>query len=83
MTNPQVEKPKIVSTQNVRQGVTGHNVRYVLIISIVAAIVAMVTVVIFVAGIGKYQSGPLSLSIRKIQARLLSRIARTFRARSR
>lgn len=53
MTNPQVEKPKIVSTQNVRQGVTGHNVRYVLIISIVAAIVAMVTVVIFVAGIGK------------------------------
>lgn len=53
MNNLPKDKPEIVSTQKVRQGVTGHNVRYVLMISIVGAIVAMAVVVSLMAGYGK------------------------------
>ena len=37
---PQSERRTVVSTQQARQGVTGHNVRYVLGIGIAAVIVA-------------------------------------------
>jgi len=39
---PQNERRTVVSTQQARQGVTGHNVRYVLGIGIAATIVAFV-----------------------------------------
>jgi hypothetical protein len=39
---PQSEQRTVVPTQQARQGVTGHNVRYVLGIGIAAAIVAFV-----------------------------------------
>jgi len=39
---PQSERRTVVSTQQARQGVTGHNVRYVLGIGMAAVIVAFV-----------------------------------------
>ena len=39
---PQNERRTVVSTQQARQGVTGHHVRYVLGIGIAATIVAFV-----------------------------------------
>jgi hypothetical protein len=39
---PQSEQRTVVPTQQARQGVTGHNVRYVLGIGIAAVIVAFV-----------------------------------------
>jgi hypothetical protein len=43
----QSEQRTVVSTQQARQGVTGHNVRYVLGIGIAAAIVAFVVLYAF------------------------------------
>jgi heme/copper-type cytochrome/quinol oxidase subunit 1 len=39
------EKPEILSTQKARQGVTGHNVRYVLIFSMIAAVIGLAVTV--------------------------------------
>ena len=39
---PQSERRNVVSTQQARQGATGHNVRYVLGVGIAAVVVAFV-----------------------------------------
>jgi hypothetical protein len=41
------EKPVKISTDDARQGETGHGVRYVLIISLFLAVVALVAVFVF------------------------------------
>jgi len=43
------EKPTVKSTTQARAGVTGHNVRYVLMISLGAAIVALAVAWYFVS----------------------------------
>jgi hypothetical protein len=46
---PKLDTAKTISTTDVRQGVTGHNVRYVLAISIIAAIIAMAGITVIIA----------------------------------
>jgi len=50
MSQPSHETPIVKSADAARQAVTGHNVRFVLIISVVAAIVALGAVWILIAG---------------------------------
>lgn len=38
--DPGRQRPEVVSTEEARQGVTGHNVRYVLFFGIACAVVA-------------------------------------------
>jgi hypothetical protein len=49
MDEPTNEPPIVKSEESARQGVTGHNVRYVLAISFSAAVVALVIVWIVVS----------------------------------
>ena len=44
MTDRDQESPMIISTDRVRQGVTGYNVRYVLLFSLLGLIIAFVLV---------------------------------------
>jgi hypothetical protein len=44
------ERPKVIAPDRARQGVTGHNVRYVLMISMVLVIVALLGVALFIRG---------------------------------
>ena len=46
MTNNDHENSTIISTDRVRQGVTGHNVRYVLFFSLLGLIIAFVVVAV-------------------------------------
>ncbi len=56
-TPPQpIEAPKILSSEEARGAVTGHKVRYVLAISVLLAVAAMVSV--YVAAPGGLQDGP-------------------------
>ena len=52
------DKPKIISTVKARGGVTPHIVRYVLMISLALAVVAMV--VIYINAPAASQDGPTS-----------------------
>ena len=52
MSYPSNDPPVAKSTTDARQGVTGHNVRYVLAISVVAAIIAVGVVWLSIAGVG-------------------------------
>ena len=47
MKNSDHESSMINSTERVRQGVTGHNVRYVLIFSLLGLLIAFVMVAVF------------------------------------
>ena len=47
MKNSDHESSMINSTERVRQGVTGHNVRYVLIFSLLGLLIAFVIVAVF------------------------------------
>ena len=47
MSNIGTENPKTVSTTRARQGVTGHNVRYVLIVGLAGIIVAFGLIYVF------------------------------------
>jgi hypothetical protein len=51
-------KPTILSAQQARGGVVGHKVRYVLAISVLLAVAAMVSV--YIAAPGNLQDGPTS-----------------------
>jgi hypothetical protein len=52
-------KPVVISTEKARGGVTGHKVRYVLAISLLLAVVAMIAVY---AGVpGGLQDGPTTI----------------------
>jgi hypothetical protein len=54
---PHVENDRIVeSTNEARVGVTGHNVRYVLLIS------ALAVIVLFVAALGRHRPPALSFN---------------------
>ena len=46
--NDQIAEPQtVVTTREARQGVTGHNVRYVLLFGLVAVIVAFAAILAF------------------------------------
>jgi hypothetical protein len=51
MSEPSNEKPIVKSTTAARQGVTGQNVRLVLAVSVIAAIIAVGVVWLSVAGV--------------------------------
>jgi hypothetical protein len=50
MSNPSDETRTVKSTNAARQAVTGHNVRFVLIFGVAAAIIALAAAWIVVAG---------------------------------
>jgi hypothetical protein len=50
MVNSTYERRPVVSTTEARSGVTGHNVRYVLIFGLAAAVVALGVVAYFSFG---------------------------------
>jgi hypothetical protein len=56
--SPAPEKPEIISTVKARGGVVGHNVRYVLAISLLLAVAAMVSV--YVASADRLEDAPNS-----------------------
>jgi len=41
------ERPTVISQDRARQGVTGHNVRYVLIVSMALVVIAFLGVALF------------------------------------
>jgi hypothetical protein len=44
-----IDTAETIGTTDVRQGVTGHNVRYVLVISMIVAIIALAVVTVMIA----------------------------------
>ena len=50
MSDPSKQAPIVKSANAARQAVTGHNVRFVLVVSVIAAIVALGVVWIAIAG---------------------------------
>lgn len=55
---PAPDKPDVIATVKARGGVVGHNVRYVLAISVLLAVAAMVSV--YVAQSGGLDNAPNS-----------------------
>ena len=49
--NPDAERPILVSKVRARQGVTGHNVRYVLGLGLAGAIIALTLLYLFYFGV--------------------------------
>ena len=47
LRDPDAEKPLVISGVRARQGVTGHNVRYVLAFGLVGAIIALTLLYLF------------------------------------
>lgn len=63
-TPPTLEKPEVISTVKARGGVIGHNVRYVLAISLLLAVAAMVSV--YLAWSGGLDDAPNSAEAPKL-----------------
>ena len=63
-TPPTPEKPEVIPTVKARGGVIGHNVRYVLAISVLLAVAAMVSV--YFAWSGGLENAPNSAEAPKL-----------------
>jgi heme/copper-type cytochrome/quinol oxidase subunit 1 len=48
MDNQRPEAHEILTTQEARQGVTGHNVRYVLLFAMIAAVISLAVTVLMI-----------------------------------
>ena len=52
VSDPEAKQPIVISGVRARQGVTGHNVRYILVFGLASAIIALAALYLFYFAVG-------------------------------